>query len=272
MQNRYVGDLGDFGKFGLLRAICSGSGIWRSPSLPLGIVWYLVPDEGTKGDGKFVEYLTPSARNQQVFRACDPELYDALRQILVFGTRSVASIQDSNVLPIGTGYYDVPLTFEGFDGSGARMRTHRLEVRERWLAGALRSSADSDVVFLDPDNGLEVGVRLDQPRGPKYAFFSELLPFVQRGQSLVVYHHIGRRGSAKDQIKGRMAQIEDELACRPFALLYHRGSARVFFVLPAERHRDVLSSRVEGLLQTPWARHFELITPELTQRLFGIFP
>ncbi len=43
MQDRYTADIGDFGKYGLLRALCSpvddGSNAW------LGLVWYLVPDE-----------------------------------------------------------------------------------------------------------------------------------------------------------------------------------------------------------------------------------
>ncbi len=37
MQNRYVGDLGDFGKFGLLRGLF-GCEIDGHPSLKLGIV------------------------------------------------------------------------------------------------------------------------------------------------------------------------------------------------------------------------------------------
>ena len=39
MQDRYVGDIGDFGKYGLLRALCGRD-------LYLGVVWYLIPDEG----------------------------------------------------------------------------------------------------------------------------------------------------------------------------------------------------------------------------------
>ena len=45
MQNQYVGDIGDFGKYGLLRAI-SGD------PLRLGVVWYLFPDEPPKEPGK----------------------------------------------------------------------------------------------------------------------------------------------------------------------------------------------------------------------------
>ncbi len=49
MQDRYVGDVGDFGKYGLLRAL---SGPFKSEAvLSLGMVWYLVPDQGNGGDG-----------------------------------------------------------------------------------------------------------------------------------------------------------------------------------------------------------------------------
>ena len=117
-------------------------------------------------------------------------------------------------------------------------------------------------MFLDPDNGLEVKVAAHQPRGPKYAFFDELIPFSEREQSLIIYHHIGRRGSAEDQIRSRFAQIEERLERTCFALLYHRGSARAFFLIPAERHTDVLVSKVDKFLDSPWRRHFELVTPQ----------
>ena len=51
MQNMYVGDIGDYGKYGLLKAIM--------PSISkLGIVWYLVTDENHLNDGKYIDYLS----------------------------------------------------------------------------------------------------------------------------------------------------------------------------------------------------------------------
>ena len=44
MQNRYVGDIGDFGKLGLLRAL-------SSKGLSIGVNWYLTTDESHNGDG-----------------------------------------------------------------------------------------------------------------------------------------------------------------------------------------------------------------------------
>ena len=117
------------------------------------------------------------------------------------------------------------------------------------------------MVFLDPDNGFEVKVAPYEPRGPKYAFFDELAPFAEREQSLIVYHHIGRQSSATDQIKSKFNQIEERLGRTSLALLYHRGSARAFFLIPADKHRDAMVSIVEYFLDSPWRRHFEPVTP-----------
>ena len=47
MQDRFVGDIGDFGKYGLLRAL-RGIHPPADPCLNLGLVWY-VPDCETVG-------------------------------------------------------------------------------------------------------------------------------------------------------------------------------------------------------------------------------
>ena len=55
MQNRYSGDIGDFSKLGLLRALLPCG-------IPIGINWYLVPDETHNGDGRHVKYLEKEGR------------------------------------------------------------------------------------------------------------------------------------------------------------------------------------------------------------------
>ena len=101
MQNRYVGDVGDFGKYGLLRALCEGSGDGL-PGLSLGIVWYLVPDEQKKNDGNYIRYLQPGYKKKRMYRDCDPPLYDALAEIVCSGRRNVTAIRESGILPPGT--------------------------------------------------------------------------------------------------------------------------------------------------------------------------
>lgn len=85
MQNRYAGDIGDFAKYGLLRAIREGK--------RLGIAWYLNPDRGPAGDGRHIEYLDDPDR----FRSLDPELFDILGD-LVPDHRRVATLEQSGIL------------------------------------------------------------------------------------------------------------------------------------------------------------------------------
>ena len=81
MQDRYAGDVGDFGKLGLLRQIAD-------TGLKIGINWYLndKPEGHVNDDGKHIGYL-----NNKSFRNCDDELLDVLRNI-VGGNRSVAAL------------------------------------------------------------------------------------------------------------------------------------------------------------------------------------
>jgi hypothetical protein len=57
---------------------------------------------------------------------------------------------------------------------------------------ALESVKKYDLIFLDPDNGLEVpSVERHHPRGSKYVFYDDLRAFASlKGMTIVVYQHI----------------------------------------------------------------------------------
>ena len=86
MQNRYTGDIGDYAKYGLLRALAND----RS----LGVAWYLFPDEDHNADGRHVGYLKAPGH----WRARDPKLFDTLSGIVEEDRRSVAGIEQSGIL------------------------------------------------------------------------------------------------------------------------------------------------------------------------------
>ena len=235
--------------------------------LPSGSYGTWVPDETHNGDGKHIHYLYPSAYNQERYRDCDPTLYDTLREIVRSNRRNVSNIRNCQVLPLGTRFYEAVLTFNRPDDQGPFARKDRVARRKAWLYDALKFTDGCDVVFIDPDNGLEVKVDPYHRRGPKYVYFDELLPYLERNQSLVIYHHIGRHGSALDQIRDRLTQIHSKLGREAFALLYHRGSARAFFVVPDPRHRMDLISKAKMLMLSPWSRHFELFETPFNEPL-----
>jgi hypothetical protein len=263
MQDRYAGDLGDFGTFGLLRALCRPGEGCEERFLRLGVVWYLVPDEGHNADGKHIGFLEPTDRNLKRFSDCDAALYRALASIVDNHARQVASIRDGRILPVDTIFYEEALTFAGMSKMGPTARQRRLDHRDAWVRGAWEKVAPCDLVFVDPDNGLETGVQRHHKRGPKYAFFDELQCYLQRGQSLVVYQHVDHTCRVDEQVRRRLSQLDERF--RPnaglFALRYRRGTARAFLVVPHESHAGVLYRRAEALCQdrNPWAQHFELI-------------
>ena len=114
-------------------------------------------------------------------------------------------------------------------------------------------------MFADPDNGLESRTQRHHRKGPKFAYFDELAHCsIQRGQSLVVYHHLHRSYPTREQVRERLVQVGERLG-EAFALLYKRGSPRAFFVVPSEAHWRKLSERARRFVEGCWGQHFTIV-------------
>jgi hypothetical protein len=139
MQNKYVGDIGDFGKYALLRHLAKAN-------LPLGVNWYLTPDEDHCGDGRLTAYLDSGLMADH-----DSELFAELYRLVKNERRNVREVEASGILPSSTSYYSRPL-----DWTQAASGAARLSYRAAWHQDALAAMENSKLVFLDPDNGLQV--------------------------------------------------------------------------------------------------------------------
>ena len=246
MQDGYTGDIGDFGKHGLLRAL-AGAPVDRP--YRLGVVWYRTPDESALGDGGFVQYLLPQAEAK--FRPCDPRLYDALRALVMIGNRSLAGIRVREILPPDTIFYESLLSYAGAP------RGRRLAIREAWCDQALIATAPCDLVFLDPDNGLRWQPLRGQAVERKSAHIEELRPYCERDQSVVVYHHLGRQPHDEQMAHWARTLLETlGLPHAPIALRFAPRSPRAFFVLPAAAHRATIAHAVGEFLAGPWGSLF----------------
>jgi hypothetical protein len=257
MQDRYTGDVGDFGKLGLLRALCARNDL---PLLRLGVVWYLVPDESHNEDGKHTKYLGSPLR----YRECDPELYDGLRHLLLDdcgrlapGRRCVRSLGDSGLLPTTAVLFGEQLVYPHASRYAARM-----SIRGEWLAHAMTVTARAEVVFLDPDNGIECkSISRTSRSGPKYVYWDEFSAFADRGQTVILYHHLSRVCPSAEQMNQLRIQFKHRVppGFTTLDVVFTRGTRRAYFNSAAPRHRDVLNRRIESMLATPWARHFARI-------------
>lgn len=238
MQNRYVGDVGDFAKFALLRAIA------RSTHLRIAVIWYLYTDEDHNADGRHVSYL-----RDPVFAQLDPDLHAALARILEKGRRSVRSIAASNILPADTTFFTPSVS----DKAAARVvRAERSRSRALWMKKALACARDHELVFLDPDNGIETAsVKQHSPKSGKYAYWNELEAFWAQGHSLVVYHHLNRTATVAHQAEILREKFAERFPDSPLIrhFLARRGSCRHFWIVAQERHVEALSAAINEISQ-----------------------
>jgi hypothetical protein len=253
MQDRYVADLGDFLKLGLLRWLVAASPAWPSPRL--GVIWYKVPDEDGNADGKHVAYLREGHPVGRKLRELDHDLYDRLRSVHESGNRSIASLESSGALPPGSVTYSAPLSFRQF---GSHERAQRAAHRRQWFDAGLTAVQESLLVFVDPDNGLrrtDHRVPGHRNTAEKHAYLDEIRRFTERGQSVVAYHHADRSAKVAVQAQRRMEDVAEQVGVAPIgAVLASRGTSRLFIVVPAIAHRVQLAERLDQLGKSPWGR------------------
>jgi len=189
------------------------------------------------------------------FNRCDRRLHEALRaMVLDRGERSVAALNKLDIWPPETRLFSDRLGFEGLAVPA------RAPHRRQWVERALAATRGAAVVCVDPDNGLETpSVKPHHARGPKHAFVDELQPFWQRGQSLIVYQHTHRRGTAAEQVARRLPGLRDAFqgAAAIHALRFRRGTSRVFLVIGHPEHGAAIDERIGDMLASPWGDHFE---------------
>jgi hypothetical protein len=97
MQNRYVGDIGDYGKYALLRSL---GGHDNPEPIRLAVVWCLFPDENFNNDGQYISYLDDTG-----FAELDPDLHSTLRSIVGTRRRKISAIEEDGLLPSSTVFF-----------------------------------------------------------------------------------------------------------------------------------------------------------------------
>ncbi len=178
MRHNYTGDEGDFTKYALLRTL-SGGGRERV----LAVNWYLTVHAEKNAHGNMRRHLeTPDK-----WAMLDQDLLT--RFVQVFSrvqreARHVGLLEDAQMVGPLTRFFHEPLP------TGELPTADRMAAREAWHARALAATAGADIVFLDPDNGVEVASR--GPRSKwrcKYATYAEIGDYLDRGQAVVCYQH-----------------------------------------------------------------------------------
>lgn len=248
MQDRYVGDIGDYIKYALLRQICGIKDV-SAKELSLAVLWYLVPEENHNNDGVHTEYLKDENRDR--FYSFDSPLYDAIYRIIKEKRhpREVPSIEKEGILPKGTVFYRDYLTYADIPAGNPAGQKQRKIFRKEWFHRALEISRNSDVVFLDPDNGLEVpSCHPFRDKGVKYVSKEEMEILLTRSlkQTIILYQHKQRKGFDQ-QIADQKRVLHELGADTVFSVKCSNYSQRVFYVIPSHRDIEIICRRMEEL-------------------------
>ncbi len=239
MRDKYVGDVGDYYKYALLRHLSDS----RHGGLKLGVVWYLFADPCVANDGNHRSYLGKPQR----FRYLDPELYNAMPSLDDSAPRSVHAVERKGILP-GARFFSEPLSLSHLPKGNSAAIAERIRHRGAWLERALAATIAADLIFVDPDNGLEVSsTPIHRDAAPKFTFYRELRPFWSRSQSLVIYQHKNLRQTSAAQMAERMGNLMEELPGATIdAVYFPSGSGRMFFVAAQPHHAALLRDRLNS--------------------------
>jgi hypothetical protein len=228
MKNQYFGDINDYFKYGVLRLLAGAE------RLSVGICWMLTPDDrGT--DGRKTRYWNDPVQ----WRHYDPALFDALAACAANPSlRHVRRASDPGVL------------------SGARFHEAHIPqeraARAAYVEEARTRLRGCDVVFFDPDNGLEVrSCPVGTKSSPKYLYWQEVRAFHADGGSLLIFQHFPHV-ERHAYVQARMAQLAEHThATRIYGLL--TGNV-IFLLAPQARHSAALGSSVTRIA-VDWAPH-----------------
>jgi len=227
MKNQYFGDINDYKKYSLLRLL-SGYG-----QIETAVCWVLTRDDDGN-DGNRVKYL----QQPDKWRSYDPTLYEYLQEyVFRRGIRNVKMLETSDILANCRFYSEV------IDDD--------IKLREAYFNRFLEFAEGADLVFFDPDNGLEVkSVPRGKKNSSKYLYWSEVQASFEAGHSILIYQHFPRM-NRQSYINNLVQQFKAVTKAK--CIFYYKTRHVVFFLLTQPKHEEGFIENNANILNT-WGK------------------
>jgi hypothetical protein len=172
MKNQYVGDINDFRKYGLIDLLGK---VFGGKIL---FVWMLTRKDDDNGNK--VEYLN----NPQKYRQFNHDLFDVLKEI-VSKKQSCTTIE--NIIALEKNKLFQQYNFINdivLDGS---------QDRNKYFEKVYKAAEGNDLIFLDPDNGIEIrSCKYGTKKSSKYIFWNEIIHLYNMDKDILFYQHFPR--------------------------------------------------------------------------------
>ena len=235
MKNQYVGDIGDYGKYGLLRFLASYG-------IKIGVNWFLTENDGST-DGKFTTYLKNPAD-----RVYDPELFDVLQKIADCPEKTVKMIEQAGIIP------DAEFYGELLKSSSLEADARELN-RRLWFNNSTLLLGNAELIFADPDNGISYRKTARTKDSEKFILPEDVSEYYNSGRNVVYYCHKGRR---KQEVwEQAKAEIRNHIRdAQLLAVTCHRGTQRSYiFVLHPDCYLKY-EKIITAFLDSEWGSMF----------------
>ncbi|MCX6000225.1 MAG: hypothetical protein NTU41_11760 [Chloroflexi bacterium] len=226
MKNQYFGDINDYRKYGLIRSLS------RVSRLRLLVAWMLTPNDGT-GHGRDTKYLS----DHQIWSRYDRELYLRLQHLVDSNSVRAVSLVENAGLLANTDYFSatVPDSAAG---------------RSQWASELIHAATGADLVFLDPDKGLEVkSTPYGRKHSSEYLYWREVKALWENKHSVLIYQHFGRV-KRSEFVQGMLSELPHHTQLSTVEAFSTPHA--VFFLALQPKHAPYHSQLVEEL-RRKWA-------------------
>ena len=193
---------------------------------------YTLPD-GTS-DGRFIGYLS-----KPEWRSYEPDIFDFLHNaVLKEKVRKLSLIEKSGLLTNVSFFSNV---LQG-----------KITDRRTFFTALQKEAKKADLVFLDPDNGIEVpSVKTGKKNSDRYIYWDEIEKLFYLGKSLLVYQHFGRQ-ERNAFIQEMVLQVKKRLKTSEVITLRTKNS--FYLLIPHQKHLSKLKQGLSAISKL-WKEH-----------------
>jgi hypothetical protein len=235
VKDQYFGDINDFRKYGFLRALLSNG------KLKLLIAWMLT-DKDKKKDGKF--------RSYSHLRKFDEVLYDRLAFLLKPPAQPRVKLIEESDLLSRTVFY-------------SRLVEDSKDKRKSWREGLKEKISGKDLVFFDPDNGIEVTSKKPGRKDySKYVAWDEMKMAWEKGCSILIYQHFPHKTHevfASEKVF-ELKKLTGSNFIRAF-----KASQVLYLLVGQEKHRVIFIEVIDKFLQS-WEGEIQIMDPVTSRK------
>jgi len=231
MNNQFVGDFKDYLKYGLLDII---SEITKMKVL---IVWMATHDNGNvrKGDIGYFDKL-------EKYKKYNENLFNELNGLVKNGKKNIESVKNIETLRKYTSCSEI-------------LEDNEIQ-RKEYFEGVYACAKDSDLVFFDPDKGIEIpSCKSGKRSSSKYIYWKEIEKIWEMEKDILIYQHFRRYEEHYPFALELIEKCQRRLSNVKIVPFVTRD---VLFLFLTRKSNDVISN-IKAMVFSKWENEFKII-------------